>query len=148
MGKKDYSELLKHPKWQKRRLEIFERDNFTCQKCGATEETLHIHHLKYLKNALPWESPSEDLITLCEICHSWVSYMKLTPDEFQDMKVVKYCDENGTPEGFFLRAKFMFALFTLNDGWVFGTSSEWLLNDIIDLVNGTIKNIKNGQKND
>jgi 5-methylcytosine-specific restriction endonuclease McrA len=34
--KKTYSELLKSPKWQKKRLEIMSRDKFTCKKCGDT----------------------------------------------------------------------------------------------------------------
>ena len=29
-----YSEKLKDPRWQKKRLEILERDNFRCQYCG------------------------------------------------------------------------------------------------------------------
>ena len=43
------------------------RDNFTCQFCGATDKTLHVHHLKY--NGAPWEADNQDLITLCEDCH-------------------------------------------------------------------------------
>ena len=42
-----YSEKLKNPKWQKKRLEILNRDNFTCIKCGDKETTLQIHHFKY-----------------------------------------------------------------------------------------------------
>ena len=30
----NYSEQLKSPKWQKKRLEIMQRDKFTCQLCG------------------------------------------------------------------------------------------------------------------
>jgi hypothetical protein len=66
-----YSEMLKHPKWQKKRLEILERDNWCCVKCGDTETTLHIHHLKY--TGKPWEAPKSDLVTLCAVCHSFFS---------------------------------------------------------------------------
>jgi len=31
--KHSYYELLKHPKWQKKRLEILQRANFECVKC-------------------------------------------------------------------------------------------------------------------
>jgi len=65
-----YSELLKDPRWQKKRLEILNRDNFTCQFCHDTENTLHVHHLVYNKLNNPWETPTEDLITLCEECHA------------------------------------------------------------------------------
>ena len=69
----NYSELLKSPKWQKCRLKILERDNFTCQKCGDTETTLHIHHLKYKKGQKPWDYSDKTLITLCKHCHYEIS---------------------------------------------------------------------------
>lgn len=67
---KTYAEKLKHPKWQKRRLEILERDRFECQDCGDTETTLHIHHKIYRKNAEPWDYKDSELVTLCENCHA------------------------------------------------------------------------------
>jgi 5-methylcytosine-specific restriction endonuclease McrA len=33
MNKSKYSEKLRDPRWQKKRLEIFQRDNFICQNC-------------------------------------------------------------------------------------------------------------------
>lgn len=65
----DYSQKLRDPRWQKIRLEIFERDEWTCQSCHNTESTLVIHHRRYLLNAEPWDYPSDLLITLCEVCH-------------------------------------------------------------------------------
>lgn len=67
---KTYSEKLKDPRWQRRRLEILNRDNFTCQKCADTEKTLHVHHRWYKAGKEPWEYPDDILITLCESCHS------------------------------------------------------------------------------
>ena len=70
MDKKDaYNELLKDPRWQKRRLEIFERDNWTSQICGTKDKMLHVHHIAYIKNRKPWDYPDNLLITLCEDCH-------------------------------------------------------------------------------
>ncbi len=46
-----------------------ERDGYTCQSCGDTETTLHVHHLEYYKNTDPWDYPDDRLITLCEFCH-------------------------------------------------------------------------------
>lgn len=63
-----YSELLKDPRWQKKRLEIMQRDNFTCQLCFSSTKTLHVHHLEY-ENSHPWDTPDVNLITLCEECH-------------------------------------------------------------------------------
>ena len=65
-----YSDKLRHPRWQRRRLEIFQRDNWTCQKCGDIEETLMIHHIIYnSKYKTPWDYPDDVLITLCDNCH-------------------------------------------------------------------------------
>lgn len=64
-----YSEKLKDPRWQKKRLEILNRDNWTCQLCGNTEAELQIHHKTYKKNKEPWECEDSNLITLCRYCH-------------------------------------------------------------------------------
>ena len=64
---KIYSEKLKDPRWQKKRLEIFQRDEYTCQICGDTESTLAVHHYKY--SGEPWEIDNKYLKTLCEDCH-------------------------------------------------------------------------------
>lgn len=68
-----YGELLKHPKWQRRRLEIMQRDNFTCQVCLDTETELQVHHKKYINGLQPWEYEDSYLITLCNNCHKKVS---------------------------------------------------------------------------
>lgn len=70
----NYSELLKDPRWQKKRLEILQRDNFTCLLCSDTESTLHIHHQKYAK--LPWEVENKFLYTLCCDCHTFIERIK------------------------------------------------------------------------
>lgn len=66
-----YSDLLKHPKWQKKRLEILERADFTCEECGNREQTLHVHHGYYEKGLKPWEYSNESLHCLCEKCHEF-----------------------------------------------------------------------------
>ena len=48
---KDYTELLKDPRWQRKRLKIFERDEFKCRRCNDEFTNLHIHHL-YYKNGV------------------------------------------------------------------------------------------------
>lgn len=64
----DYEQKLKHPKWQKKRLEVLERADWKCQVCGDKEETLHVHHLVYSKGE-PWDAPMETLECLCGTCH-------------------------------------------------------------------------------
>lgn len=68
MGK-EYSQKLKDPRWQRKRLEIFQRDNWSCSVCGDKDTTLHVHHKKYIGE--PWECPDNYLETLCEDCHSF-----------------------------------------------------------------------------
>lgn len=68
-NKKTYSELLRSPLWQKKRLKILERDDFTCQYCGCKEKELQVHHRIYHKGAKPWEYDDSELITLCSRCH-------------------------------------------------------------------------------
>ena len=64
-----YAEWLKHPLWQRKRLEILQRDEFCCTRCNADEKTLHVHHGYYARGLKPWESEEETLYTLCEECH-------------------------------------------------------------------------------
>lgn len=66
---KTYSDKLKHPLWQRRRLEIMNRDNWMCQMCGDRQSPLHVHHRYYLNGKHPWEYNDGALITLCECCH-------------------------------------------------------------------------------
>jgi len=67
----NYSEKLRDPRWQKKRLEILERDGWMCQKCFDPESTLVVHHRRYLPNIEPWDYPDDLLITLCEDCHEF-----------------------------------------------------------------------------
>lgn len=64
-----YGDLLKDPRWQRKRLEIFQRDCFTCLRCGSTTRTLHVHHTHYDSGLMPWEYPNDCLRTLCDLCH-------------------------------------------------------------------------------
>lgn len=66
---KTYSEKLRDPRWQRKRLEVLNRDDFTCQLCGAKETELHVHHEAYKKGANPWEYDNSWLITYCKYCH-------------------------------------------------------------------------------
>lgn len=64
-----YSEKLKDPKWQKKRLEVMQRDEFRCVRCNDDSKTLNVHHQYYIKGRDPWDYPEMLLITLCEDCH-------------------------------------------------------------------------------
>lgn len=64
-----YSEKLLDPRWQRRRLEILSRDDFTCRHCESKTRTLHVHHRYYITGREPWEYPDVALETLCTDCH-------------------------------------------------------------------------------
>ena len=68
MEKITYAEKLKDPRWQKKRLEIFQRDQFRCMECFSDEKSLQVHHKAY-KGKDPWDTPNDFLITYCEGCH-------------------------------------------------------------------------------
>jgi hypothetical protein len=66
-----YSDKLKDPRWQKKRLEIMEHDHFSCTSCGATDRTLNVHHGYYRKGTDPWDYDDRTLWTMCEDCHEF-----------------------------------------------------------------------------
>ncbi len=65
-----YTKKFLNPKWQKKRLEILERDGFICQRCYDDKSTLHVHHMYYVSGRDPWDYPAGSLVTLCDSCHS------------------------------------------------------------------------------
>lgn len=88
--KKTYSEKLKDPRWQKKRLEIMQRDDFKCQMCSRSDIMLTVHHHYYTKDAEPWEYEDQALVTLCEICHKAEHDSRSAVEGWllQDLKVV------------------------------------------------------------
>lgn len=69
MGKMTYGEQLKHPNWQRKRLEVLQAAEFRCQACYDGESTLHVHHKHYVKGRMAWEYDAKELAALCESCH-------------------------------------------------------------------------------
>lgn len=67
--KRTYGEKLLDPRWQRRRLDILNRDEWECQVCFSSTDTLHVHHRYYAKSGDPWDVPDDALITLCTDCH-------------------------------------------------------------------------------
>lgn len=64
-----YSEKLKDPRWQRKRLEIMGLNNFKCEQCESVDKTLNVHHIIYKKGAEPWEYENHELQCLCNDCH-------------------------------------------------------------------------------
>jgi len=88
---KTYSEKLKDPRWQKKRLEVLQRDNFTCQLCGDAETELHVHHHAYLKGCQPWEYELSNFSTFCKHCHAAAESLK---GQYELIKVDKVFSRN------------------------------------------------------
>ena len=89
----DYKEQLKSPKWQKKRLEILKRDNFTCQIRGETERPLHVHHTSYNPGKDVWDYNEFQLITLCEDCHKEEHELKF--DDISIVSAIKKANKAG-----------------------------------------------------
>lgn len=66
--KEEYRTKLLDPRWQQKRLRVFERDQWTCRLCGAKDKTLHLHHARYFPGE-PWDTPDVLLFTACADCH-------------------------------------------------------------------------------
>lgn len=64
-----YGEQLKHPFWQRKRLEVLNAAEFHCENCGDGESTLHVHHKRYVKGRMAWEYEAHELAALCDGCH-------------------------------------------------------------------------------
>lgn len=69
MSKKSYSEKLRDPRWQRKRLQILERDNFTCGSCGDKTSELHVHHREYESGGEPWDGDDRMKCARCKACH-------------------------------------------------------------------------------
>lgn len=95
MMAKSYTEKLKDPRWQKRRLEVLEAAGWACSECGVSDKTLHVHHGCYRKWADPWDYEDEQLHVLCVDCHSKCevekaamedSISRLYPSEYREVR--------------------------------------------------------------
>ena len=69
------AEKYVHPLWQKKKNDIYNRDNWTCRCCGnsGSKHQLHVHHLYDEKNTNLWEYDDESLVTLCSGCHEKIN---------------------------------------------------------------------------
>ena len=65
-----YSEKLLDPRWQRKRLKIFERDNWACTCCNNKETQIQVHHVDYIPGIDPWDYSDDMLVTLCKPCHN------------------------------------------------------------------------------
>lgn len=87
--KQAYKEKLLDPRWQKKRLEILQRDDFRCAYCKNETKTLHVHHFFYNKNGNPWDAHNDQLITLCDDCH-FIEHQKFSELERKMISALQF----------------------------------------------------------
>lgn len=79
---KTYAEKLKDPRWQKKRLQVLERDGWRCLRCDDDKSTLHVHHKTYKGQTEPWDYSLNNFLTLCENCHTAEQYRDVLEKSF------------------------------------------------------------------
>lgn len=94
--KKSYSEKLQDPRWQRKRLEIMDRDGYKCRECQSTEKTQTVRHAYYKKGCEPWEYPNESLQTVCMDCHKKRDeaehrLLRVVAESRMD-EIIRFCD--------------------------------------------------------
>lgn len=88
-----YQKLLRDPRWQRKRLEIMQRDNWACVHCGDSTSELNVHHNRYITGHLPWEYADEHLTTLCKFCHE----NHHSSSSAQSVPLVSFLDRRSDP---------------------------------------------------
>lgn len=76
-----YAELLRDPRWQKRRLEVLQAAGWRCSRCRNQKANLQVHHSRYIRGRMPWDYPDELLAVLCDDCHELQHRPKPTADD-------------------------------------------------------------------
>lgn len=75
------------PEYEDWRKSVFERDKYTCQKCGDNKGgNLQAHHLEPFADCLDLRFTIDNGLTLCENCHRLVHYK---PDSRKNKKLIK-----------------------------------------------------------
>lgn len=60
--------IIRTPEFRKWKKDVFNRDNYTCQQCGA-KTNLEAHHIKEKRNYPELEFDVNNGICLCHKCH-------------------------------------------------------------------------------
>lgn len=107
MTKNEYAQDRKHPLWQKKRLEILQRDGWRCVACGDNGSQLSVHHAYYVTGRHCWEYPSFSLTSLCDDCH----------DDCHDRESFRICGEE--PPKYDMLSEWEHEL-----DWIFGKNVE------------------------
>lgn len=137
----NYSKKLKDPRWQKKRLQIFNRDKWACKMCKDTETTLNVHHLEYIDGNDPWDYPNSMLITVCEHCHTEIELNRKQDEETTE--IYKSNDWTGGNRIMFalIGDTISMRIYNKNGDYLIGFN---MCNDLPELSKLIRKAIKNG----
>lgn len=61
--------------WKELVRQVYKRDNYLCQRCGAAHNTknkLHAHHIKTWAEHPNLRFEISNLLTVCNFCHNWI----------------------------------------------------------------------------
>lgn len=122
-----YQRKLSNPLWQRKRLEIYQRDNFSCVKCGDNKTELQVHHKYYEKGKEPYEHEDDAMATLCANCHEVISsFKKLVSVDIFPFPFKKIIFDDGRKQLFIKNrnGKYFTAIFNADDEIIFSTNYE------------------------
>ena len=62
--------------YRKWRMSVLERDNYTCQRCGAINTNFNVHHISHWATDITKRYDVDNGITLCMDCHKLIHSVK------------------------------------------------------------------------
>lgn len=62
-----------YKEWRKA---VFERDNYTCQRCGKRGGKLRAHHIERYRDCIEKRTDISNGITLCDKCHIEIHHLE------------------------------------------------------------------------
>jgi len=89
-GFERYPELYGSRQWKFLRLQVFDRDEYTCKICDHPTTKPHADHIKAHNGDRELFFDEDNLQTLCPACHNY----KRRQD---NGKILPGCDVNGMP---------------------------------------------------
>ena len=133
-----YSDKLKSPKWQKKRLEILNRDGFKCKMCGSEDDQLHVHHIIYEDGLDPWGYANNKLITICDFHHKLIhekdEYQKLAKLPLMEVVNQGFIDVFDFIQSYPWSLKYFRSIENHKGCWIFKFKGSHFFEDRVELL--------------
>jgi len=129
---------IKMSTWQKKRLEIFDRDGWECKLCKDNESILNLYQTT--NSIVKVEAKNKDIITLCEHCRDLVDIKSISFNDIMHVKKFKNPRPNTDEIGFVVSFSYGTGYYDLlnhniREVVLFSKGSE-ILKSIYNLNNG------------